>query len=52
MVKSIELYKYYSLGEPGRATNHYKLTKNEASSNEISKVKIVQVLIGKCSEAS
>ncbi|KAK8966056.1 TPR repeat-containing thioredoxin TTL1 [Platanthera guangdongensis] len=42
---------YLRLGEPERAANHYKLAKNEASSDEISKAKAVQVFIGKCSEA-
>ncbi|KAL0903258.1 hypothetical protein M5K25_027620 [Dendrobium thyrsiflorum] len=42
---------YLRLGEPERAANHYKLAKSEASHEDISRAKAVQVLIGKCSEA-
>ncbi|PKU81214.1 Inactive TPR repeat-containing thioredoxin TTL3 [Dendrobium catenatum] len=42
---------YLRLGEPERAANHYKLAKSEASHEDISRAKAVQVFIGKCSEA-
>lgn len=42
---------YLRLGEPERAANHFKLAKNEACSDEISRARAVQVFIGKCSEA-
>ncbi|KAG0480008.1 hypothetical protein HPP92_010866 [Vanilla planifolia] len=42
---------YIRLGEPERATNHYKLAKNEASAKDLLQAKAMQVLIGKCSEA-
>ncbi|PKA48883.1 Inactive TPR repeat-containing thioredoxin TTL3 [Apostasia shenzhenica] len=42
---------YLRLGEPEKAVNHYKLAKNEASRDDISRANTVQALISKCSEA-
>ncbi|KAI0512330.1 hypothetical protein KFK09_012969 [Dendrobium nobile] len=42
---------YLRLGEPERATKHYKLAKNEASYDDISHAKDIQIFICKCSEA-
>ncbi|XP_020574530.1 inactive TPR repeat-containing thioredoxin TTL3-like [Phalaenopsis equestris] len=42
---------YIRLGEAERAAKHYKLAKNEASYDDISRAKAVEILIGKCREA-
>lgn len=41
----------YRLGEAEKAASHYKLAKSEASFDDISKAKALQVLISNCSQA-
>lgn len=42
---------YHRLGEPEKASHHYKLSRNEASADDVSKVQALQSNIAKCNEA-
>lgn len=52
MIGVVYLYGYYCrLGEPDKATYHYKHAGQEADREDLAKVKTVQTHLNKCAEA-